>query len=125
MLIASRSYFSGGLRRVETVAADDDRAIFIGPSWAEGWPLPPAEAMQCGAAPCLTDIGGHREYGIAGKTALLSPPKEPGALAQNILTLVRDNAMRIGLAERAHQFIQQFTWERAVSVLEKSLRGDQ
>jgi glycosyltransferase involved in cell wall biosynthesis len=102
----------------------NEAAIFVGPSWAEGWPLPPAESMQCGAAPCLTDIGGHREYGIHGETALLSPPREPAALAQNIAALVRDSARRIEIARSAHNHIQQFTWDRAVSAMEQCLRNE-
>lgn len=99
----------------------NEAAIFVGPSWAEGWPLPPAEAAQCGATLCLTDIGGHREYGIDGETALLCPPRDPGALANNILKLVANSEDRIRLALRGHEFIRQFTWERAVTSMEKSL----
>jgi glycosyltransferase involved in cell wall biosynthesis len=99
----------------------NEAAIFVGPSWAEGWPLPPAEAAQCGAALCLTDIGGHREYGIDGETALLSPAREPEEMAKNILKLVAINRERIRLALRGHEFIRQFTWERAVTSMEKSL----
>jgi len=96
----------------------NEAAIFVSPSWAEGWPLPPAEAAQCGAALCITDIGGHREYAVAGETALLSPPKAPDSLAKNILTLIEDSELRIGLASRANGFIRQFTWERAVTGFE-------
>lgn len=108
------------LRRLYNAAA-----IFVGPSWAEGWPLPPAEAMQCGAAPCLTDIGGHQEYGIHGETALLSPPREPAALALNISMLVRDNIRRLQVSQNANRFIQQFTWDRAVTALEDCLRDEE
>lgn len=106
----------GELRRIYNEAA-----IFVGPSWAEGWPLPPAEAAQCGAALCLTDIGGHREYGRHGETALLCPPRDPAALAHNIETLALDSAGRSALALAGHRFIRQFTWERAVTVMEQSL----
>ena len=108
--------------QVELRRVYNEAAIFVGPSWAEGWPLPPAEAAQCGAALCLTDIGGHREYGLDGVTALLSQPKDPAALAGNIERLALDSAKRIGLALEGHRFIRQFTWERAVTVMEKSLR---
>jgi glycosyltransferase involved in cell wall biosynthesis len=100
----------------------NEAAIFVGPSWAEGWPLPPAEAAQCGAALCVTDIGGHREYALAGETALLSPPRQPDALAHNILRLVEDQEQRIEMALRAHDYVQQFTWARAVTALEEHLK---
>lgn len=96
-------------------------AIFMSPSWAEGWALPPAEALQCGAALAATDIGGHREYAIHGETALLSPAKDPGALAANLLRLLEDRELRIRLAHRGHQHIQQFTWDRATSTFESVL----
>ena len=96
-------------------------AIFVSPSWAEGWPLPPAEALQCGAALAATDIGGHREYALPGETALISPPKDPGALAVNILRLLENQELRIRLARQGNQYIQQFTWDRAVSSFESVL----
>jgi glycosyltransferase involved in cell wall biosynthesis len=96
-------------------------AIFLSPSWAEGWPLPPAEALQCGAALAATDIGGHREYAVHGETALLSPPKDPEALATNVLRLLQDQPLRLRLARQGHQHIQQFTWDRAVTSFESVL----
>lgn len=99
-------------------------AIFVTPSWTEGWALPPAEAMMCGAALAATDIGGHRDYGIHGETALLSPPKNPELLAANILRLVKDDALRKKLAYAGYNYIQQFTWERSVEQLETVLLKD-
>ena len=93
-------------------------SIFVSPSWAEGWPLPPAEAMMCGAALVATDIGGHREYAIHGKTALLSPAKHPRELAENILRLIRTPSLRIELANSGYKHIQQFTWDRATDAFE-------
>lgn len=96
-------------------------AIFISPSYLEGMSLPPMEAMQCGAALCVTDIGGHRDYAVHEKTALLSPPANPQAMAENIIRLIEHQDVRIQLARNAHQFVQQFTWEQAVLRFENSL----
>jgi glycosyltransferase involved in cell wall biosynthesis len=100
----------------------NEAAIFVGPSWSEGWGLPGSEAAQCGAALCVTDNGGHREYAIQGRTALLSPPKDPEALAANIKRLIDDSKLRIGLAMQGHRHVQQFTWDRAVSAFEQVLQ---
>lgn len=100
-------------------------AIFVSPSWTEGWGLPPTEALQCGAALAATDNGGHREYAHHEETALICPPKNPDALAANILRLLDDQELRLRLARRGHEYVQQFTWDRAVksfeSVLEEAL----
>lgn len=94
----------------------NESAIFISPSWSEGWALPPAEAMQCGCATVLTDIGGH-EYAIHGVTSLLSPPQDTEQMSRNILTLIKDNPLRTRLANQAVQEIAQYTWPRATKSL--------
>jgi glycosyltransferase involved in cell wall biosynthesis len=96
-------------------------SIFISPSWAEGFPLPPAEAMQCGAALVSTDIPGTAMYAIHEQTALLSPVGDPQAMAENILRLRRDRELRLRLAQAGHALIQQFTWAKAGQALENIL----
>ena len=93
-------------------------AVFLSPSWTEGWGLPPSEAQQCGAALIVTDIGGHREFAHQEKTALLSPPKNAGALAANVVRMLEDRELRLRLARQGHINIQQFTWDRAVTKFE-------
>jgi glycosyltransferase involved in cell wall biosynthesis len=107
--------------QTELSALYNDAAIFISPSRLEGMSLPPTEAMQCGAALAVTDIGGHQDYAIHNQTALLSPPENPDALAANILRLIENPELRLTLARNAHEFIQQFTWERATTKLEQCL----
>jgi glycosyltransferase involved in cell wall biosynthesis len=96
-------------------------SIFIAPSWAEGWPLPPAEAMMCGAAVVATTGGADESYAVDERTALVSPVKNPTLLARNILRLVGDDALRIRLATQGHASIQEFTWARAGNELERIL----
>lgn len=98
-------------------------AIFVSPSWTEGFGLTPAEALQCGAALAVTDNGGHREYSHQGETALLSLPKDPAALAANVIHLLEDQKLRLRLAHQGHRHIQKFTWDRAVASFESVLQG--
>ncbi len=96
-------------------------AVFVAPSWTEGWPLPPAEALGCGCALACTDIGGHREYARQGTTALTSPIKDPSALAHSIVQLASDDALRLRLAAQGRELIRQFTWQTAVERFERVL----
>lgn len=93
-------------------------SIMLSPSLAEGFPLPPAEGAACGCAIVATDIGGHREYLEDGVTGLLSPPKDPEALARNLFLLLENDELRIRLARSANDFIKNFTWERSTDLLE-------
>ncbi|HVP36194.1 MAG TPA: glycosyltransferase family 4 protein [Terriglobales bacterium] len=94
-------------------------SIFLHSSRSEGWGLPPAEAMACGCALVASNSQGVLEYAIHQETALVSDIKNSAALAQNILKLIRDNELRISLAKRGNQYIQRFTWEKAVSKFEE------
>lgn len=108
------------LRRIYNHAA-----IFLSPSRTEGWPLPPAEAMMCGATLVCTDIGGHREYAQHELNALLAPPGDPEALAAALVRVLSNNSLRQSLAERARRDISRFTWSAAVDRFEEELRHAQ
>lgn len=107
--------------RVKLRQLYNELAVFLGPSWAEGWGLPPMEAALSGAALAVTDIGGHREYAEHLKTALLSPVGDSQALAHNVLRLIRDDTLRLAIAERAVTECQKFDWGASASLLEKEL----
>lgn len=105
----------------ELRACYNQASIFISPARMEGWPLPPAEAMICGGALAATDIGGHREYGIHGETALLSPSRDPEKLAENVLQLMRSPDLRTRLARQGHECIRKYGWREAVDSFEHLL----
>lgn len=88
-------------------------AIYIGTSDEEGWGLTVMEAMACGQAVACTDNAGYREMAEDGVTALLSPVGDAPALADNILRLMDDDALRHRIAETGHQRIAQFTREKS------------
>lgn len=96
-------------------------SIYLCPSWVEGWGLPPAEAMACGCAVVSTDNGGILDYATHLETALLSPPRQPEVLAQNIIKLLGDDGFRRQLANKGHQCIKEFNWERSTNMLENYL----
>ncbi|MGA3289044.1 MAG: glycosyltransferase family 4 protein [Candidatus Bathyarchaeia archaeon] len=93
--------------------------IFVLPSWVEGFGLPPMEAMACGCAVVATNVGGIPDYTIAGQTAMVSPPRTPEALAQNIIGLLENEGKLRKIAEAGHKYVQQFTWDRATDQMEQ------
>ena len=87
----------------------NESAIFVAPSWSEGFGLTVGEAMICGCAVACSDNPGHQEMAIHGQTALLSPVKDVEGLTSNILQLIENDALRHQIANEGHQFIQNFT----------------
>lgn len=97
----------------------NQHAIFISSSVSEGWALPPAEAMACGCALVLTNIDGHQDYALQNETALLVPPEDPDSMADNIIQLFNDDALRNLLSNNAIRLMQQqFNWNNTIQTLE-------
>jgi glycosyltransferase involved in cell wall biosynthesis len=92
--------------------------IFLFPSHTEGLPSPPREAMACGCAVVSTNIEAAVDYTIPDKTALLSPVGDYKSLANDVISLLKDDAKLRNLAREGHSYIQNFTWEEATDRLE-------
>ncbi|MGZ4891974.1 MAG: glycosyltransferase family 4 protein, partial [Halobacteriota archaeon] len=92
--------------------------IFLCASWAEGFGLTSAEALACRCCLVSTDTGGNRDYAIDGETALLSPPRDPSRLAENLVRVLKDRALLQNLANTGFERVRDFTWEEAVRKME-------
>ncbi|MGW2341463.1 DUF3492 domain-containing protein [Streptomyces sp. NPDC001661] len=83
-------------------------------SVVEGFPVSLVEAMFCGRATVSTDAGAVVE--VIGGTGLVVPPRNPRALAEACVALLRDPARRerLGAAARARA-LELFTVEQNVT----------
>jgi glycosyltransferase involved in cell wall biosynthesis len=98
-------------------------SIFLHPSWAEGWPLPPAESMACGCALVATANAGVSDYAHDGETAVMSPVRSPDALAGALIRVLRDQDLRLQLARAGNRAIQKMTWQRATDTFERVIQA--
>ncbi|MFJ9911410.1 DUF3492 domain-containing protein [Actinacidiphila glaucinigra] len=80
-------------------------------SVVEGFPVTLVEAMLCGRATVSTEAGAVRE--VIGGTGLVVPPRNPKALAEACVALLRDpeRRQRLGAAAR-ERALELFTVER-------------
>jgi glycosyltransferase involved in cell wall biosynthesis len=78
--------------------------VLVLPSHREGWPRSPMEAAAMGVPAVVTDIRGCRQVVVPGRTGLMVPLRDPGALANAVVQLLSDpeGARRMGEAARAH-----------------------
>jgi glycosyltransferase involved in cell wall biosynthesis len=89
-----------------------DAAIFVLSSRNEAYPMVVCEAMAAGAAVVATDCPtGPREMIRAGVDGLLVPPDDAPALAEALLGLVTNTALREKLAAAAHVGARRFGGE--------------
>ena len=101
----------------------NNAAIYVGSSQIEGWGLTVGEAMQCGCAVACTDNKGYLEMAKDGENALVSPVKDPQALAKNIIRLIEDDQLRHTIALNGNKFIHEFDIEKSYLKLKKFLNG--
>lgn len=89
-------------------------AVVVLSSFVEGFPVSLVEAMFCGRPTVSTDVGAVVE--VIGGTGLVVPPRNPPALAEACLTLLRDpgRRLRLGAAARARA-LELFTVEQNIA----------
>ncbi|MDQ0751144.1 glycosyltransferase involved in cell wall biosynthesis [Streptomyces africanus] len=88
-------------------------AVTVLSSVVEGFPISLVEAMLCGRVTVSTDVGAVVE--VIGGTGLVVPPRNPRALAEACVALLRDPARRarLGAAARARA-LELFTVEQNI-----------
>jgi glycosyltransferase involved in cell wall biosynthesis len=107
--------FTGRLTEAELATELRRAALVVVPSLFEGFSLPLVEAMACGTPVVATTGGALPEVaGRHGETALLVPPGDPQALADAIVLMLADDALRarLGTAGR-ERVLRRFTWRAA------------
>ncbi|MFC9849388.1 DUF3492 domain-containing protein [Streptomyces sp. NPDC060223] len=89
-------------------------AVIVLSSVVEGFPISLVEAMFCGRATVSTDVGAVVE--VIGGTGLVVPPRNPRALAEACVALLRDpeRRERLGAAARARA-LELFTVEQNIT----------
>jgi glycosyltransferase involved in cell wall biosynthesis len=98
--------------------------IYLCPSWDEGLGMPSMEAMACGVALVTYDNGGCRDYAHHEATALVARRRDVDDLADKILALFHEPALRRRLAEAGRELVTtRFDWDRAVRRMEAILEG--
>jgi glycosyltransferase involved in cell wall biosynthesis len=110
----SRVTFTGRIPREDLVRHYNDAKLLVTSSVHEGFGLPLAEAMSCGAPVIGTEIGAYREIVEHGKSGWLVPPSSPEALAEAIRMMWNDPELRHRLGDGGRQrIVEKFNWRKA------------
>jgi glycosyltransferase involved in cell wall biosynthesis len=113
-----------GLRRVddaELAGLYAGALAVVAPSYLEGFGLPPLEAAAHGTPAVVSDLACFAE--TLGDAALRVPVGDAGALADALLRIAGDDALRARLGAAARARAALYTWERAAAVLHPLLAG--
>lgn len=92
----------------------------VHPASYEGFGFPPIEALAHGAPPVVADLPLYDE--TVGAGALRFPPGDEAGLADALLRIERDPALRERLVAAGREAIAPLSWERAARELHALLR---
>jgi len=113
------------LGRVPSGPVYERNAIVVAPSRGEGFGMVALEAAERGRAAIVSDVGGLPEIVADGKTGLVVPAGNVGALATALVTLARDPARVAALGEAARRrALAQFTLGAAVDGVVRVYRDE-
>jgi glycosyltransferase involved in cell wall biosynthesis len=105
------------LEREELAAWYHRLSVFVLPSIAESFGLVAAEAMACGAALVMTDVGFAHDLADE-REALILPASTRPHLYRALTRLVNDESLRRQVAQNGYERVQNLRWEDAVDRLE-------
>jgi L-malate glycosyltransferase len=115
--IAHAMRFSGFVEDVIGMMASFD--VFALSSLHEGLPTVTIESLAVGVPVVATNVGGTSEVVDDGISGILVPPRSPEALADAILRLVEDEALRRRMGEAGAETVRRrFSIRRRVAEIE-------
>jgi glycosyltransferase involved in cell wall biosynthesis len=92
--------------------------VFVLPSRFEGAPYTPLEAMRAGVPVVVSDAAGNRDTVTPGVDGLVVPREDPRSLADAIVRLVEDSALRERLVEGGRATLPRFDVRHMASAVE-------
>ena len=108
--LANRVILTGYVEDPSLAPLYSGALAFVFPSLAEGFGLPPLEAMQCGVPVISSDSTSLPE--IVGDAGLLIDPEDEDALCAAMRRVLHEAVLRDDLSRRGLARASEFSWER-------------
>ena len=110
--IADRVHLLGAVDREHVPGLLRSASVVACCPWYEPFGLVAVEAMACGVPVVASAVGGLAESVVHGVTGMHVPPRDPGAIAQTLATLLADQGLRRRLGTAGARRAKQFGWDR-------------
>jgi len=114
--------FSGGLSDGERRKLMKSAWVLVNPSVREGFGLNVIEANALGT-PCIAyDVAGLRDSVKNDKTGLLAEAGSVEDLAEKIVVVLKDYALRERLSQKALDYARGFNWDKSAQAFLKVMQ---
>lgn len=102
---------TGYLDRNELAKLTASAYALVYPSFFEGFAVPPLEALQCGVPAIVSNNSAMPEVG--GDAYLYIDAENPDDIAEKMMLIYKDEALRSRLIENGKRRLQQFSWDES------------
>jgi glycosyltransferase involved in cell wall biosynthesis len=103
--------FRGFVSAEEKVRSMREAWVLVQPSPKEGWGLTVVEAGACGTAVIASDAPGLRDSVKGGETGILVSYGDRARLAETLVRVLTDSALRERLGREGIRWASRFRWE--------------
>lgn len=117
-LLRRRVIFTGFVPNPDLAAIYSGATAFAFPSLAEGFGLPPLEAMQCGVPVVCSNASSLPE--VVADAGILLDPTNKDAWAEAMMQVSSDSELRDRMRVRSLARAANFTWEKTIAQLLKA-----
>jgi len=117
--IKSKIKFTGNVPDNELAAIYGMAKIFCFPSFAEGFGLPPLEAMASGVPVVVSNTTSMPE--VCGNAALFVDPNNPKDIAEKINSLLENKPLYEQKRKEGLEWSSQYTWKRTAERILKTI----
>lgn len=94
--------------------------VFVMPTVYESFGVAALEAQAMEIPVVASKVGGIPEAVCDGQTGILVEPENPHAIAEAVITLLRDDTLREKMGKRGREFVlKNFTWRRNIACREQ------
>jgi spore coat protein SA len=123
--LGDRVRFLGGVPHYDLPAYYALADVFVHPAvWNEPFGMVLTEAMASGLPVVSTRAGGIPEIVVDRETGRLVSPGEVEGLAEALVELVQDEALRKEMGKRGRQrLMDRFSWDHTARALERVIEG--
>jgi glycosyltransferase involved in cell wall biosynthesis len=122
-LTADEVILTGFVPEEDLIALYNLCAVFVFPSWHEGFGLPALEAMRCGAPVIAANLSSLPE--VVGLEEALFDPHSEEAISRAIERVLVDTAFREQLVSHGKEQAKRFSWDesarRAIASMERTV----
>jgi glycosyltransferase involved in cell wall biosynthesis len=118
---SDRIHLTGFVSQQELLSLVGHAQALVMPSLYEGFGLPPLEAMAAGVPAAVANAASFPE--VCGNAALYFDPLNVDDIAEKLILIVTDTALRGQLTEKGLERSGRFTWDSCAQQTADALRG--